>query len=556
MASEGITAKYGVELDTSNVSGSAASAADAMTSLRDKIKEDTKALSEMKRAMRNLKGSGSASTESIKELQGRIDAQKASVAKAQEQYIKLGGTFGDVGKSTKGMADETGGLLSKVQGAPGPLGQMTTRLAGLRSVVAGGAMVGMLAALAAVIVAVTAAVVAATAALASYVVGVAGARREELLQLEAMTKVRNMYGFTSASATELQESIDAVSGSVALGRDKVGEYARQIHRMGLRGDAAEEALEVMSITGSAAGDRIAKRFAGMAAGAAHAGESIQGVADDFRSRFGPIAEKQALSVSNQMSNLKENISQLFSNVKIEGFLKALNKITSLFSQQSETGKALKATIDTIVETIGGPMNRGLEEGSNFFRDIIRLATLGALVISNKFLDVEIFFLKHFGPRSKIRNIMEDFTLKDIGEHLLDGFIEGITGSIGKVINAIVRIANTSRTALRKALRIESPSRVFADLGGQVSAGMAEGVDSGAPKVRSSMEDMAEPPQAGGVGATGGAGGSLGGPTLHVSIGDIHVNATSDDPDEIADSLRERLAQVFEGVLAEMGGSTA
>ncbi|WP_337690659.1 hypothetical protein [Mycetohabitans sp. B46] len=68
-------------------------------------------------------------------------------------------------------------------------------------------------------------------------------------------------------------------------------------------------------------------------------------------------------------------------------------------------------------------------------------------------------------------------MTEIGAHLIDGLVGGITSRLGKVRNAIAGVATSTVDWFKDKLGIHSPSRVFATLGGFVSEGAALGIQN-------------------------------------------------------------------------------
>jgi phage tail tape measure protein, TP901 family, core region len=66
-------------------------------------------------------------------------------------------------------------------------------------------------------------------------------------------------------------------------------------------------------------------------------------------------------------------------------------------------------------------------------------------------------------------------LSDIGGHMMQGLINGISAKLGAVKSTIVNAASSITTWFKEKLGIHSPSRVFAGLGGFVMAGLDQGL---------------------------------------------------------------------------------
>ena len=124
------TATFAVKLED-ETSGAANAAANSLESLKTKINEDVRALREMQKAMRNLKGGTSTSKKAFDELKDKVAAQKASIQSAQAKYVELGGTFGKTAPKIKQAAASTDQLSGAMLGAGGPLGSLSGGLAKL-----------------------------------------------------------------------------------------------------------------------------------------------------------------------------------------------------------------------------------------------------------------------------------------------------------------------------------------------------------------------------------------------------------------------------------------
>lgn len=66
-------------------------------------------------------------------------------------------------------------------------------------------------------------------------------------------------------------------------------------------------------------------------------------------------------------------------------------------------------------------------------------------------------------------------LVDAGRNIIDGLINGITGSAGKVFDTVKNIGSKAVSALKGVLKIFSPSQVFADIGNNIGLGLVQGM---------------------------------------------------------------------------------
>jgi hypothetical protein len=609
------TATFRLQLKD-ETSGPAAQAAGALEQLRAKIDAGQKSLRQMQAAMARMRGGALVSGAEFKALRDQIDAQKASLAGMQASYVRMGGTFEAVAKEATEAKGGFAAFLDSAQRLPGPIGAIAGRV---QSLVAGGPLLVVAAGLMAItagMVALTAAAIGTAAAIARYAIAQADARRSELLRLEGLTTIRRHHGLAAGSAADMQRAIDRVADSTATGRTEVAGYAEQLYRMGLRGQALSDALEGVSITASVQGDAMARRFAGIAVGAARAGRSVRGLTDDVRRRLGGIAARQMLSLDVQSRRLREGIARIFSGLRIDGFLRLLNEVTDLFSQSRVEGRALRI----MVESLFGPLLGGADDAAPVLRRFFQGMIIGALRLTisilrirrafrEAFASVEVigrlestrialyagaaafallaaavlattvaivgfvavvtllaaavaatiavfaapFLLALAAASAAIAGFITGAVLlwrgavgwwESAGESMVDGIVRGMQRGSRRLVQGVQIVARDAQAALRDALGIHSPSRVFAELGVQIPRGLAQGIEGGAPIAAQAVDDMAP---------LGGAARAGGGSTTSVSIGQLVVQTQASDTPGIVQSIRDELARVLEGTAIAVGG---
>jgi hypothetical protein len=129
---------------------------------------------------------------------------------------------------------------------------------------------------------------------------------------------------------------------------------------------------------------------------------------------------------------------------------------------------------------------------------------------------------------------------DAGKRLVDGFAQGIRNALPTARGAVMGLAGMATGALRSALDIHSPSRVFARLGREIPRGLAVGIESESGAADGAAGDMVAPRA-----PRGGSGGG-------VTIGEIHVHTNGGDGPSIAESIREQLVLALRGLATETG----
>lgn len=111
-------------------------------------------------------------------------------------------------------------------------------------------------------------------------------------------------------------------------------------------------------------------------------------------------------------------------------------------------------------------------------------------------------------------------MAQIGRDMLLGLASGITGAATAVIDAVAGAVGSAVTAAKDVLGIASPSKVFAEIGGQTAEGYSQGVEQGTPQAQGSMSSMVAPDaaaataQAGASSGRGGASIDLAGATFN------------------------------------------
>jgi hypothetical protein len=602
------TSTFSVDLKD-GTSGPAMSAANALKQLRGQLDEDTKALAAMQRAMKNLQGGTSVNVQQFRALKAQIDAKKQSIAQAQSSILSLGGSLDKASSKGGKMTSLLEQLTKQAQGMPGPMGGVVGRLESLRGLVAGGAIALGLIAIVAALAALTVAALATAAALLKYGVAQADARRSELLRLEGLTKLRFLYQATAGNAGEMQKALDQVAAGSAVGRGQLAKYNEQLYRMGLRGQNLTHALEGVAIKLQVQGEAAASSFAGWAAGAARTGHSVKKLADDVKARLGGIAAKQMLSLDVQTQKLSESFSALFYDLKIEGFLKALQMVTQLFSQNTATGRALKVLVETIFQPMVNAMETAGPIAKRFFQGLV----IGALAITIGILTVRNWFKRTFGDSEILKGIdatrlalwagvavvsllaggvaalaiafvvlaspilavvagiyslyragqglvqlWEGIDWSGLGTSIVQGIVGGLKSGAKWVTDAVSNLGTSAWKTFRAKLGIASPSKAFAKLGLALPQGVQVGIERGRPDVERSVGRMVDMPDAASAAPSSSpspaaARAPSSQSTQLTFSGDIHVHTQSDKPREMAADFRRELEQVLEGVLLSLGG---
>lgn len=617
MASDAdLTQTFTLNLAT-NAGGVAASASSALRELGARLKADEGALRQMEQAWKRLNASGTVNIATARALRERIVAQKTAISETQGAILALGGGFEGTARKAGNAGGRMAALTAQLQRMPGPAGGLAARVLSLGDAMRSTEVKGLL--LKAGLIALGAAAAFAVAKLAAFGVEVADERRSELLALDGLTKTRfglyglaGGYGLAADSASFLQSTIDRVSGSVAIGRDKVADYARSFYAMGLRGGNLQEALEGVSIAASAAGERGASQFQAMAMGAAMMGKSIRAVTDDVRARFGPIVKAQMLSLTTQAAKLRENVRMLFSGLKIDRLLESISAVTSLFSQQTETGRRLQQVMSIALQ----PLIDGFAVIGPIAKRVFQGMVIGALLIEIGYLKVRNALRSAFGgdlisrldltwvyvgigvglmaalaagalalainvaialapllavgaaigavvfAGYQLFRLWQEIDWTELGVAIGKGLIAGIKRIGSLVYDSVAGLAKGAWGAFASVLGIHSPSTRFQFGGRMTGLGLALGMRESVPGVRAAsvrlgaatgagfgFDDVASSAQAGANGGAGRAGGSV---QVHIAEGAVVVHTMATDGESLARDLAPHFATILEGAAEHMG----
>lgn len=576
------TAKFEISLDD-GVSGPAKTAKSALGDLRQQLDRSRGELASMNRAMREMKAGGDTASAGFVELKAKIEAQKASVASATAKYVELGGSFRKVTPEAKKAGDVLGELGTKASGVGVPMGSAAGSM-GRIAALAGGMVAGVMA-VGAALLAVAGAALTAGAALAVYGIRAADARRSEGLRLEGLTRLRRGMGQTAGVASQMQSAIDRVSDSSSASRGTLEGYASRLHRLGLRGGNFTAALEGMAIRGEVLGDRYAQSFAGMAAAAARSGRSVRALADDVKARLGDLASQKLQALDVQTRKWGENMDALFRNVKIDGFLKLMTAFVKTFSQASVTGRAMGGILERLFEPFNAGANRSVGTMRRFMEKLVfhalgielawenmKNGVLTAITYMNDrgillgvvwqklgdtasllgdILKAPLVLAGQIGER--ITKVWRNFDMRAIARNLINGLVIGIATGTVQVVQAVTTMAAATTGALREALQIKSPSRVFAGLGREIPRGLAVGIDAGTEAAEASVANMIDVS----TGDTGGGATTVANQQrASVTIGSITIQTAATDAEGLAKDFGAWLASTFEGLAIMRGEPTS
>lgn len=524
-------AVFTIDVDSGGVTEGSNSAADALKKLKESIEGDKTALKELEQQMKLMQSGTSMNVAEFKSLKDQLEKKKASIQSSSQEYVKLGGKLGDLGKKAKetgssaaGLSTRVGELGSKVSAMPGPLGAAGGSLSQFASLLSNPYVA---------VAALTVALVAGVVALGVWAVKSADAARSNRIFLAAMT------GSSSAGA-QLGRSIESLAKTIPLAKEQIQGIAQALNDKGLKGTQLEAAMgaiaRTQSVLGAGAagklqaivdksaqlkkftanaldfqgsgislddvagalakrtGTTLARARESIKAGAVDLKTGLQALDDATKTKLGGAAAKMSISLSAIGDRASDVFGSLFADLDIEPILKALRGVIDMFDASSAEGQALRELAKTVLQPL---LEFVAGSGGAAVKAFIQNLIIGALLVAIGFF--------------KVRNALRDLgdvdlsemvdKLEVLGGAMIDGLVQAIQDGAGAVIEAITGVAGDAVAAAKAVLGIASPSKVFAQLGSYTVQGFAKGVDDSAELAGDSMGRMIDPVVARAQGAT-------------------------------------------------------
>jgi phage-related protein len=240
---------------------------------------------------------------------------------------------------------------------------------------------------------------------------------------------------------------------------------------------------------------------------------VQGIADFFTTVFTEIGNffsdiwnayveivtTAAMAIYNFVNDTINNVKAVWETVwgAISSFFTTLwNNIVSFLSP---IVSGIQTTISSAVSTISGLWNAGWSAISSFFSGIWN-GIVSA--VTGKVAEVINTVSGIYGQIMGVLSGAGQW-LWDTGVNIVQGLIGGITSMIGDVLSAIGDVVNGAIDWANSVLGIQSPSKVFEQIGKYVTEGFIEGIAGLENAARSAISMSFEPFQAALTGPTPG-----------------------------------------------------
>lgn len=198
-----------------------------------------------------------------------------------------------------------------------------------------------------------------------------------------------------------------------------------------------------------------------------------------------IIEAIMFLITSVLTSLSVNLPLIVELIMTTLIALISSVLTKLAESVPIVAGAFVAIIVAIIDTIAQNTVRVIDAMVNFVITIIDGMT--ASVQEN-------------GPRVResianlIKAMFDEFmasigSFTDIGGHIIGGLVNGITGGVGKIVDAAKNVASSALDSAKNFLGIHSPSREFMKLGAFTSEGMALGIANNAGLVDDEVTKM-------------------------------------------------------------------
>ena len=197
-------------------------------------------------------------------------------------------------------------------------------------------------------------------------------------------------------------------------------------------------------------------------------------------------------------DMRNKVIEIFENVK--------NTVMAVLDNVKAAWESAKQAISTTVENIKNAVSAGfnavrttITTVMNFVRSIISTVTNAMKTTWQNALNMMKNALSTAvnGIRSVLGTLQGIVTgalrgagtwLVSAGRNIIAGLANGIRGAIGWVTSAVSSVCRNAIGALKGFFGISSPSKLMAEMGEYMMAGLADGIDDGTSKATGAMSD--------------------------------------------------------------------
>lgn len=368
-------------------------------------------------------------------------------------------------------------------------------------------------------------------------------------------------------ALAIQEAAIGSDGTQGLidafkeGKKSVGELSKEIE--GKFGDVVKKRVLGLDQQMTILGEHFSSLFDGINIEPVLAGfarlvglldsnsESGRAIKAVFEAMFEPLNGAEAIFIGIERFLLGMEIGAMKVAIGVKRIAKELGFDTSTLRtivDLSDLGAvamyALAAVFGVLAVAVGSlaamvaypfiSIYNGIQVAIGAFNGLVAVATSVAESVSGALDGIVAWF--------------EGVDLMQLGSDMIDGLINGIKAKASAVIEALGGVVSAAIDEAKGMLKIGSPSKVMAEIGGWTAEGFTVGVDDGAADAQASMEALVTPPDPAVAGMGGGKGGGLD------FTGATFVFHGVADAEQATVRFEEMLVGLLEGQLLQSGSA--
>lgn len=286
--------------------------------------------------------------------------------------------------------------------------------------------------------------------------------------------------------------------------------------MGIFGGAAGAGVALLvgaslpvagAVAAAGVGIGLVLHWAGIKWGAKESGEKTDAAAEaDIKMHYVENVFEQRIDAIKQIIVTKWNAVIEFMTSLPEKVGNIVSSIGEWFSSLPEKiGHALGFAVGKIVEWVGNmvvtvttEVPKIVSSVVKFFEELpgnIWIAILKTLDVISEWRERMVAFVVVEIPKI-VSSIVEEFKklpgeLKKLGKFIWDGLINGLKDAWSTVTDGIKSFTDGFVNGFKEALGIHSPSKVFAELGGYVVEGLANGITGSLGYVNDAMNKLVD-----------------------------------------------------------------
>lgn len=513
-----------------------AEAADALEKYRAAIQKSQQAIAQYAQSTRLLRGDSDEVKDAKKKLKAAIEAERASITKANLEILKLGGSYAKLSKAAKDSKAQQDGLKKSIAAIGGPAKELTERVEGLKAVV-GGATGGW-SALAVGLSAGLMVVALAAAAIAGLTVKLTELTVTSGDSLRSLRLVREAVSGNTANATAWGHVVDWAALKLASSKDELNELVVSLEKStrGTRvsGQAMVDTFRAVATTSAAMGKDTGKalediltrgkmtgRFwlgfkgpgiselqgtgisyqkvaeqlgknlgigtqaakVAMMRGAVKLADGARAVREVVEGRFADVNAKKLLSLDSLWTKFRDNLRDFASDAAAEGgalepLLKGLKSVVDMFGLQTESGQRTKRVVTEYSQALGQAMTAHLHQ-------------IKALVSAG---------LEAVGMFVTMTSAVVRFASSDSGSFILKAGLYAVAAAAGLVVAALAAVgAVAAATLVAVGAVLLAPIKLgeklraidWPGLGRSIVDGLVGGIAGGWERLKAAVTRMGE-----------------------------------------------------------------